>query len=43
MWFRVLAFRILAAMSIKHISKNRLKSSKIPDYTRRTHVLGDVK
>ena len=26
---------------LKHISKNRPKSSKIPDYTRRAHVLRD--
>ena len=42
-WFRVLVFRLLAAKSIKHISKNSPKSSKIPDYTRWTHVLRDVK
>ena len=32
-----------ATKSIKHISKNNLKSSQIPDYTRRAHVLRDVK
>ena len=31
------------AKSIKHISKNSPKSSKIPDYTGRAHVLRDVK
>ena len=34
----------LANKWIRHISKNNLKSSKIPDYTRRGHVvLRDVK
>ena len=29
--------------AIKHISKNRSKFSKIPDYTGRAHVIRDVK
>ena len=37
------ACEVEAAKSIKHISKNSPKSSKIPDYTRRAHVLRDVK
>ena len=32
-------FWVLAAKSIKHISKNSPKSSKIPDYTRRAHAV----
>ena len=37
------ACEVEATKSIKHISKNNPKSSKIPDYTRRAHVLRDVK
>ena len=36
-------FEVEATKSIKHISKNSPKSSNIPDYTRRDHVLHDVK
>ena len=32
----------LRRLTREHISKNRLKSSKIPDYTRQTQVLRDV-
>ena len=32
-----------SAKPIKHISKNSPKYSKIPDYTRRAHVLRDGK
>ena len=37
------ACEVEAAKSIKHSSNNSPKSSKIPDYTRRAHVLRDVK
>ena len=37
------AVEVEATKSIKHISKNSPYSSKIPDYTRRAHVLRDVK
>ena len=37
------ACEVEVAKSIKHISKNSPKSSKIADYTCRAHVLRDVK
>ena len=37
------ACEVEAAKSIKHISKNSPKASNISDYTRRAHVLRDVK
>ena len=37
------ACEVEATKSIKHISKNNSKSSKIPYYTRRTHLLRDIK
>ena len=37
------ACEVEASKSIKHISKNSPKSSKIPAYTRRANILRDVK
>ena len=37
------ACEVEVTKSIKHISKNNPKSSKIPDYTRRAHVLREFR
>ena len=39
---RNFACEVEATKLIKHISKSNPKSSKIPDYTHRAHVLRDV-
>ena len=41
--WRVPLKELEATKSINHISKNSRKSFKIPNYTRRAHVLRDVK